>query len=143
MHNVRLLLAKFDRAGPLHNFFRHDVTPFVRPQEKERVIGIHPSTIAKPADAPVRNELMHPALILYLRRISLSRLTHPGSRASLGTAGILCCHRVARISWLLLRVRLRLELLHFHECPSQLLILYEQFADPLLQASKLGLPLFL
>ena len=136
MHNVRLLLAKFDRAGPLHNFFRHDVTPFVRPQEKER-------TIVKPADAPVRNELMHPALILYLRRISLSRLTHPGSRASLGTAGILCCHRVARISWLLLRVRHRLELLHFHECPSQLLILYEQFADPLLQASKLGLPLFL
>src|SRR3984885_16343055 len=61
MHNVRLVLAKFDRAGPLHNFFRHDVTPFVRPQEKERVIGIHPSTIAKPADAAVRNELMHPA----------------------------------------------------------------------------------
>src|ERR1700733_10190501 len=62
VHNVRLLLAKLDRSGPLHNFFRHDVAPFVRPQEKERVIGMHPSTIAKPADAAVRNELMHPAL---------------------------------------------------------------------------------
>jgi hypothetical protein len=62
VHNVRLLLAKFDRAGPLHNFFRHDVTPFVRPQEKERVIGMHPITIAKPADAAVRSEFMHPAL---------------------------------------------------------------------------------
>ena len=55
VHNVRLLLAKFDRAGPLHNFFRHDVTPFVRPQGKERVTGMHPNTIAKPANSRAVN----------------------------------------------------------------------------------------
>src|ERR1700730_832619 len=62
VHNVRLLLAKFDRSGPLHNFFRHDVAPFVRPPGEGSVIGMHPGTTAKPADAAVRNELMHPAL---------------------------------------------------------------------------------
>src|SRR3984957_19728352 len=31
--------------------------------------------------------------------------------------------------------------LHFHDCPSRLLIIYEQFADPL-QISKSALPLF-
>jgi hypothetical protein len=34
------------------------------------------------------------------------------------------------------------KLLHFHERPSQLLILYEQFTDPVLQALKPALPLF-
>src|ERR1700722_525224 len=70
---------------------------------------------------------------------------HKGSgiHGMAGAGLILSCHRAARMSWLLLHVRHRLELLHFHEGPSQLLILYEQIADPLLQASKPGLPLFL
>ena len=62
MHGVWLLLAEFDCTGPLHNLFRQDVAASVFLQEKERVIGIHPSPIAKPANAAVRNELVHPAL---------------------------------------------------------------------------------
>jgi len=62
VHCARLFLAEFDCTGPLHNFFGHDVAPFVRFQQKERVIGIHPSAIAKPTNATVWNELMHPAL---------------------------------------------------------------------------------
>ena len=62
MHSVWLLLAEFDCTRPLHNFFRQDVAAFVLLQQKERLIGIHPSSIAKPANAAVWNELMHPAL---------------------------------------------------------------------------------
>jgi hypothetical protein len=69
MHSVWLFLAKFDCAGPLHNLFRHNVAPFVCFQQKKRVIGVHPSTIAKPADAAVRNELMYPALNMNAERV--------------------------------------------------------------------------
>src|SRR5271156_7130501 len=62
MHGVRLLLAEFDCTGSLHNFFGHNVAALVRLQQKKRVIGMHPGTIAKPANAAVWNELMHPAL---------------------------------------------------------------------------------
>ena len=53
VHCARLFLAEFDRARPLHNFFRHDVAAFVCLQQKERVIGMHSSAIAKPANAAV------------------------------------------------------------------------------------------
>jgi hypothetical protein len=69
VHSVGLLFAEFDCTGPLHNFFRHDVAAFVRLQQKERVIGVHSSAIAKPADAAVWNELMHQALNVYTEGI--------------------------------------------------------------------------
>jgi hypothetical protein len=61
MHSFWLFFAEFDCAAP-SQLFRHNVAAFVCFQQKECVIGIHPSTIAKPADAAVRNELMYPAL---------------------------------------------------------------------------------
>jgi len=62
MHSARPVFAQFDCTGPLHHFFRYDVAAFVRLGQKERVIGVHPSAIAKPANAPAWNELMNPAL---------------------------------------------------------------------------------
>jgi len=62
MHSVGLLLAEFDGTGPLHNFLGHNVAAFVRLQQKERVICIHPSTIAKPANTAAWNELVDAAL---------------------------------------------------------------------------------
>src|SRR5580704_15356354 len=62
VHSIRLLLAEVDRTGPLHNFFGHDVAAVVCLQQKERVICIQPSTIAKPANTAAGNELMHAAL---------------------------------------------------------------------------------
>jgi len=62
VHRVRLLLAEVDCTGPLHNFLGHDVAALVRFQQKERVICIQSSTIAKPANTAGWNELMHAAL---------------------------------------------------------------------------------
>jgi hypothetical protein len=62
VHSVRLLLAEVDCTRPLRNFLGHDVAAVVRLQQKERVICIQPSAIAKPANAAAWNELMHAAL---------------------------------------------------------------------------------
>jgi hypothetical protein len=72
MHSVRLPVAEFDCAGPqsLDKFFRHDVASLVRLQQKKRVIRIHRSTIAKPANAADWNELMHAALDLDAERVA-------------------------------------------------------------------------
>ena len=62
VHRARLHLSEFNCARSFHDFFRHDVAAFVRLQQKERVISVHPSTVAKPANAAVWSELMHAAL---------------------------------------------------------------------------------